>query len=123
MAPVKSWMRLHVKDRLRDLGDHLPEPVWSVVTRTPLAGRPMEVPEAVVDAGIDLLLVLEGADAATIVRRFPTTLRNLERTGRFELAAPEGGDHSLFATRPREEVRNLVRQHIESVAPPPPSEA
>jgi alpha-beta hydrolase superfamily lysophospholipase len=118
VAPVKSWMRVHVKDRLRRFGDTLPEPLWTAITRTPLTVQPTKVPSAVVELGVDLLLVLEAGDAETLQRRFPAALRELEDTGRFHLEAPDAGDHSLFATRPREHVRRLVREHIEAVVPP-----
>ena len=111
---VEDWAQsLTSHRRLMSLTRRLPSFAWWIINRTALKPPPPEVLVKVVDAGIDVFLIVGRVEADMLQRGEGWTMRKLFRAGGFRMDVSADLEHSLFDRYSSGHATTLLREYID----------
>jgi alpha-beta hydrolase superfamily lysophospholipase len=111
---IDDWARsLTSFKRLTALAQRLPGFAWWIINRTALAPPPPRVLVKVVDAGVDIFLIVGKIEANMLQRGEGSTMRKLFRDGRFRMDVIPELEHALFDRYSAEHATTLLRDYID----------
>jgi alpha-beta hydrolase superfamily lysophospholipase len=113
VQPLRGPFRMLARRRRAvAVGERLPGAAWWLLDRLGLQPSPGRGLERLVEGGTELLLVCGEEDSKPFRRRASSTLRRLERSGRFHFEVVNGLDHTMLARGGREAAVELLAQHL-----------
>jgi alpha-beta hydrolase superfamily lysophospholipase len=111
---VEDWAQsLTSHDRLASLARRLPAFAWWIINRTALGPPPPAVLVKVVDAGVDIFVIVGKSEAHMLQRGERWMMRKLSRSERFRIDVVPELEHSLFDRSSSEYAAKLLGDYID----------